>query len=424
MKVLLSFTTGLLLSLSSMAQGQLDIILTKSIGGYFVYPSVNTDYAAFGYYPLFLNPGYQFTFNGINNTNAFEQNVTGNVSIYDPSNSLVINMPNGSTHPNLPPGGITHVGSTLPWLPTTTGRYKAVMELTSNNYGPGGLTPDRDSVYFYVTDSVYSCDFNRFTNVLGATELGIDQYKIANCFHTPVTMLATSAQVMLGPNTHVGGNLVLSLVDTNGYSLSGFPSTPVSQTSYEITAADTARGFAQIKLPGTYGGAVMDTSKSMAYYLIVQAITSNGTKPIEFLNDTTVLQPRLTSLFSLASQPNNWYFGFNNTIDVNAFGIRLHVHPFTIPPPPPPTAISEYSGLIPLSVYPNPARGKINVDLRAWRSSGTIEVLNTNGVMILNRHVEGQQIESIQVEGLAAGMYIIRYRTETSVSSAERIIVK
>ena len=73
-----------------------------------------------------------------------------------------------------------------------------------------------------------------------------------------------------------------------------------------------------------------------------------------------------------------------------------------------------------LSLFPNPATGSISLEFFAERSThSSIEILDLTGkpVQVFNRHFSaGEQSLTIDLKGLSAGLYVLRFWTEEGMS--------
>ena len=87
-----------------------------------------------------------------------------------------------------------------------------------------------------------------------------------------------------------------------------------------------------------------------------------------------------------------------------------------------PTGIGELDADGLIKIYPNPAYGLLNVE----NSSGeeiTLSIFNMTGQQILeNRIQEGKTI--LNLDHLDAGIYFVRYLTESNLLKTGKLIVK
>jgi hypothetical protein len=76
-----------------------------------------------------------------------------------------------------------------------------------------------------------------------------------------------------------------------------------------------------------------------------------------------------------------------------------------------------------LHVYPNPtSNGTLTVELLGYRQQVTLTLLNALGQQVLTRVVAGNATPTLELNGLAAGVYVLR-ATTAGGSDARRIVV-
>lgn len=83
------------------------------------------------------------------------------------------------------------------------------------------------------------------------------------------------------------------------------------------------------------------------------------------------------------------------------------------------SGIEEIISVIPVDIYPNPARDHFTVN---GIDSGVISIMTLNGQQIVQRRISGG--ESVSAEGLAKGLYLVRIQSETNLVYRKLMIEK
>jgi endoglucanase len=77
-----------------------------------------------------------------------------------------------------------------------------------------------------------------------------------------------------------------------------------------------------------------------------------------------------------------------------------------------------------IKVYPNPASGKVTIDLSALdHGSKTLELFNITGQKVKNIATSGSEKIAIDISDLEKGFYMIRVRSNNSILSTSRLII-
>lgn len=403
---------------------ELTPVAPKLIGSFLHYPSINTDFPAYGFVPSFFSWDVRFTTSARNDGSVNETNVNGVVKKYSVNGNLLNQLPTSSIQGTLPPGpGLAHLGTTSPFFLGQNGIYDFEISVLSDSVGQGRWAAKKDTIRMVVSDSTYATDFGGFNNEVGSGLIGVDGFGVASFFHLDHSLDVGSIEVGLGPNTSSGGVLAVSIYDTvGGFSfINGFSNPPVTTVQHVISPTDVQRGFAKFSMLSNGTAPVMDSSVSRGYYVYVRAETNSGATPIQFINDTTVYQPSMASLFySTASGANRWYFGFAGTAMVNAFQIRINVSAHI---PDSATSISEQT-FADLKIAPNPASDFVTVPLDDASQKHTIRIVNKFGQLVYQHEFETTEQVRISVEDLPSGVYIISTESEGGKFTRAKLIIE
>ncbi|NVK27139.1 MAG: T9SS type A sorting domain-containing protein [Flavobacteriia bacterium] len=414
----------LLLCVSIFAQTR-DLTPTppKLIGSFLHYPSINTDFPGYGFIPDFFSWNVRFTTSARNDGTVNETNVNGLVKMFGINGNLINQLPTGSVQGNLPPGAISHLGTTAPFSLQNKGVYDFEISVLSDSVGQGQWLAKADTVRIVVTDSTYSADFGGRTNEIGSGLIGTDGFGVASFFHLDESLEVGSIEVGLGPNTYVGGVLQASLYDTTGgfNFFTGFANPPVTTVQHVITPLDSMRGYAKFSMATNNELPVMDTLVSRGYYAVVLAETNSGATPVQFINDTTVIQPVWTSLFFDTNSSPRWYLAYASSAMVNAFQIRLNVAPYV-----PDSATSvhevEYSDL---QISPNPASEYVNIPLIKGARHQRVRIINTFGKLLYEREFADAEGEArIHLNQIPSGVYILTLESSEGELKRSKLIIE
>ena len=76
------------------------------------------------------------------------------------------------------------------------------------------------------------------------------------------------------------------------------------------------------------------------------------------------------------------------------------------------------------SFYPNPANGKITVNLQQFSPAPvTLKIYGLNGDLVYDRQLSGSAVlQSVQINGLAKGVYVIQAIAESGVYNGKLVI--
>lgn len=85
------------------------------------------------------------------------------------------------------------------------------------------------------------------------------------------------------------------------------------------------------------------------------------------------------------------------------------------------SGVSENAVKEMFSVYPNPAKTTFTVEFAEKSSNGEVEIFNTLGEKVQSASVTSEQKKQFSLEGMAAGVYYIRYKTDTGIYTSRLI---
>jgi hypothetical protein len=88
-----------------------------------------------------------------------------------------------------------------------------------------------------------------------------------------------------------------------------------------------------------------------------------------------------------------------------------------------PTGISDnVMGLLPVTIYPNPSKENIIVNLNESIRSGVIEIISPDSKIVFKDAVKSETGKNIRVENLQSGIYFVRVITGDKIFSQKIII--
>jgi ELWxxDGT repeat protein len=85
------------------------------------------------------------------------------------------------------------------------------------------------------------------------------------------------------------------------------------------------------------------------------------------------------------------------------------------------TDIAEDKYAQPVSVYPNPVKDELIINLNQDIANGIIEITDMNGVLFSRNQYEINKTLKVDVSGMHSGVYIVKVITEQGVSSARMV---
>ncbi len=87
-------------------------------------------------------------------------------------------------------------------------------------------------------------------------------------------------------------------------------------------------------------------------------------------------------------------------------------------------AVEMTTNQLGLSLYPNPAKSKLNVYTNAFVGEGKYSIFNAQGKMVLNGKISNaQSVTSLDVSNLSAGLYFITVSSK-NVSATSRFSIQ
>ena len=87
------------------------------------------------------------------------------------------------------------------------------------------------------------------------------------------------------------------------------------------------------------------------------------------------------------------------------------------------SAINEATGSVSMNIFPNPASGKVNVEVSGVNGSVNCSVLDMSGRMVYNQTINAEQTTTIDISNLAKGAYFVRI-TNNEFSKVEKLVVR
>ncbi|HEX8270015.1 MAG TPA: T9SS type A sorting domain-containing protein [Flavobacterium sp.] len=110
----------------------------------------------------------------------------------------------------------------------------------------------------------------------------------------------------------------------------------------------------------------------------------------------------------------NIYFDFNPAIVTNTFASEF-VNAL---------AIADFTAAD-LSIYPNPASGFVNVQMRNGESIAAVALYDISGKVILNeKGLTPLEIQTLNVSDIAAGIYFVEITTDTNKKLTKKLIIR
>ena len=256
---------------------------------------------------------------------------------------------------------------------------------------------------FYITENEYQLDgwYENYTR-LGTGMYGDDSndgMKIGNYFqiNNPTTLSSVRMGIFSTNSspTIPGGEVIFYLCDTIGLSTE----TPSGNDMFDvieesdyimITQQDVDNGFVSVDFPDI-------ELEPNGYMLIVEMFSNDGENSIYTLDDLTVVQPSIASMFYHPGD-NEWYTN-GNALSIH-MGINGHSY----------VDINENEVLNNFNVYPNPTSSFINVSNNELLNKETmISIYNILGENIMNLNMRKfESLKTINIENLPNGNYIIK----------------
>ena len=127
------------------------------------------------------------------------------------------------------------------------------------------------------------------------------------------------------------------------------------------------------------------------------------------------------------SQTENWAILPDITVPNNSFTATLapnSITTFTTVNPSLGMNNSLSENILPLTIYPNPARDVINIQIPDEASKGKITLLNSNGQHIKEVQFTGTGIQQLNISHLSKGLYWVRLKDDNKTWTAKVLISK
>ncbi|MBL7952054.1 MAG: T9SS type A sorting domain-containing protein [Flavobacteriales bacterium] len=284
------------------------------------------------------------------------------------------------------------------------GDYSASFEVTSDQIALDGNTEDNVRIRtFAATNDIFSLDFigghpegeeTLQQNGTGSFADNSENVKLMTMYTLRAPYPLTGIQIELGPASGVGGQVVVSILDTTevlatppvtNNPVNGLESEPYTLTQADIDAGIITVGF---DVPENF-------ELPVGTYYACAAMTKVGEEgEVYILDDLTVPQPALGSVLWLPFDPDNVFlYGGNGT----AYAIRLTSQTGI--------GMAENTLLEGVTMYPNPTNGLVRVNT-VGNEKMTVEVMNILGELVSTSKFVGNTV--LDLEGLADGVYSVR----------------
>lgn len=362
-----------------------------------------------------------FDSNILNFGKSTQNNVRLNVEILDDNDNVVQSLTSPSV--TLLPDSVADytVLNTTSWTPTTLGTYRVVYSALSDSVNGVDYVAPRDTFALFVTDSLWSLDFNRFDNRFGTDDIGADNSAIAVRYELENEERLFGVDIWLSATSVAGGVVEVSVYDTTGFDfINGFPTQPLAFTQYTVTGQDVARRVIRVALDDGNGHPVyLDDASTQAYYIVVRLFSNNDANPINIRNSQTFTQPSRSAIMYYTISNPRWYTGFENSLDLNA----PHIRAITCPAANAATCMSISIDEVDLSndikLYPNPASEFVNIEFGQVTGELNIRVVDVQGRIVAEGTeiaVEGTTVP-FDLSMLKPGIYILTVNQNESVSS-------
>jgi hypothetical protein len=285
------------------------------------------------------------------------------------------------------------------------------------------------------TDSVGSItiSFNRFSTEAGTDVLKIYQGSVADDIH----LLATCSGDNIPPSVTVEGNQALVTFSTNGTV-----SKPGWYISYTSETIRWCNGTTEFTDPA---GSFSDGSFNFNYQnssVCRWRLIPEGSGPlvINFTTFSTEAGNDVVKIYDLGSQqligefsgdynpddlpsataPSGQAFVlFTTNSNVTKPGWNAVYSTY-------PVGVDETGAGARFTVYPNPASGMVTLSVQApSATAGTLSVIHMDGTSVSEQHADlkkGMNRISLDISGLAPGVYILRLRSADLMKMAKLVV--
>lgn len=362
-----------------------------------------------------------FDANILNFGGVAQSNVHLEIDILDGNGNNVQSLTSPSA--NVAPNGIAdyNIINTTSWTPNTTGTYDIVYSALSDSVNGVDYPAPRDTFRIYVTDSLWSLDFNTFDNRFGTDDIGADNSALAVRHELMNDERLFGVDIWLSNTTVAGGLVEVTVYDTTGFDfINGFPTTALAYSQHTVTAQDVASRVMRVPLADANGHPVyLDNSTTGAYYIVVTMFSNADANPINIRNSQTFSQPSTSALMYYTVANPRWYSGFTGSLDLNAPHIRAITCPASNAAACMSISIDEVDLSNDIKLYPNPASEYVNIEFGEVNGEMDIRVVDVQGRIVLESTetaVEGTTVP-FDLSTLKPGIYILTMSHENSVSS-------
>lgn len=349
-----------------------------------------------------------------------QTNVSLDVNIYDSGSNLVQTLSSSSA--TAASGSVVDytVLNTLGWTPSSEDAYTVEWVVSSDSIS--GADAAKDSAMLYVTDSIWSLDFNVFTNRFGTGNIGDDNSAVASRFDLVNDERLFGADIWLSATTVPGGLIEVTVYDTTGFDfVNGFPTQPLAYYQHSITQADVDAGVIRADLTDNNGyPAYLSSTNTGAYYIVVTMFSNAGANPIFIRNDQSFPQPAASAIMYYTLQSPRWYTGFSNSLTLNAPHIRAITCPAATAAACMSVSIDEVELSDQITVYPNPAEDYVNLEFgEGLNGDVDVNILDLSGRTVVSTSmyaVEGTALP-VELSTLTPGVYMMNISQGDKVST-------
>lgn len=349
-----------------------------------------------------------------------QTNVGLDINIYDSGSNLVQTL--SSSTATAASGAIVDytVLNTLGWTPSAEDNYIVEWVATSDSI-PSAVGP-KDSARLYVTDSIWSLDFNVFSNRFGTGNIGDDNSAVASRFDLVNDERLFGADIWLSATTVPGGLIEVTVYDTTGFDfVNGFPTQPLAYYQHSITQADVDAGVIRADLTDNNGyPAYLSSTNTGAYYIVVTMFSNAGANPVYIRNDQSFPQPSTSAIMYYTLASPRWYTGFSNSLSLNAPHIRAITCPAATAAACMSVSIDEVELSDQITVYPNPAEDFVNLEFgEGLNGDVDVNIVDLQGRTVVSTSmyaVEGTALP-VALNELTPGVYMMNISQGDKVST-------
>lgn len=288
------------------------------------------------------------------------------------------------------------------------GRYESTFTVQSTAEQSGAET-FADNIYkraFEVSFDKYSLDGlgNHPTGFERTTSLGSNSFTDAadglmlfTMYPVSTPILVRGIEVMLTQSTQVGGSFIVSLHDSTNVMNDDVTSPIATSDIYDITSVP-ANGLVTVNFPNTV------SLQPGNYFAGVELFSNAGANIIRIVDDLTVPQPYWGSMIYI---PNDQVYS-----NGEAMAIRLVLAT---------EGINDQKIANLFSVSPNPANDQCTLNFgQSITGAVTISLVAIDGRVVLAKTLNSVgNRETIDLSGLASGLYTVLVRTNNGFSAAK-----